>query len=121
MTGARCSVSLTSMICRFVICANVRSAKASTATAASDVIFDFCIFLFRLAKTEPRHRRGANPTHPRSRHREAPFQKVRQAAPEWARLGGYLEGKFAVFERARSQSHAKFMFVSLTYGSPSTC
>jgi hypothetical protein len=46
---------------------------------------------------EPQTKRGANSTHPYQRHREAPFERVRQAAPSrGARSDGSVSLKLAV-------------------------
>ena len=57
----------------------------------------------------PRHgkEKGRELNAPRLRHREAPVEKMHQAAPAWARTwAGFLHRKFAVFRRNRSRSHA---------------
>jgi len=53
-------------------------------------------------------RKGADSSHPAPRHREAPTQQARQAAPTWARSVSCCVGwKIRGFGAARSQSYAK--------------
>ena len=44
-------------------------------------------------------------------------EEARQAAPDWARIGGWAFGceKFAVFRRGRSRSYAKFAILNSFY------
>ena len=63
------------------------------------------------------NRRGANPTRPHERHREAPLREARQAAPDWARASAALSSsKNSRFSRGTWPLRRKsYGFVVMSY------
>src|ERR1035437_382140 len=74
--------------------------------ATTDTVFLIFIACLSPARPQPQSQMGANLTRPDLRHREAPVQTARQAAPDGGALGRCLDESSRFSGQTRNQSYA---------------
>lgn len=73
--------------------------------------------MFLAATTNHGQKKGANPSHPRQRHREAPVERMHRAAPDGRVLSGLASAlkNSRFFDEAVAESYAKYVLIILFY------